>query len=57
MLRYEAQFSNLFNITNWANPNLNVTSSGFGQIKSSAPFNNGQLSGPRTIQMSLRLKF
>jgi hypothetical protein len=56
-LRYEAQFSNLFNITNWANPNMNVSSTAFGAITSSAPFQNGQLSGPRTIQMSLRLKY
>ncbi len=56
-LRYEAQFSNLFNIANWANPNMNVDSGGFGTISSAQPINNGQLSGPRTIQMSLRLKY
>jgi hypothetical protein len=57
VLRYEAQFSNLFNIANWANPNMNVSSSGFGQITASQPFENGSQSGPRTIQMSLRLKY
>ena len=56
-LRYEAQFSNLFNIANWANPNMNVSSSAFGQITSSQPFENGSQSGPRTIQMTLRLKY
>ena len=56
-LRYEAQFSNLFNINNWGDPNMNVSSSGFGQITASQPFENGSQSGPRTIQMSLRLKY
>ena len=56
-LRYEAQFSNLFNITNWGNPNMNVSSSAFGQITSSQPFENGSQSGPRTIQMTLRLTY
>jgi hypothetical protein len=36
---------------------MNVSSTAFGAITSSAPFQNGQLSGPRTIQMSLRLKY
>jgi hypothetical protein len=51
--RYEAQFSNLFNILNWGEPNMNITSS-FGHIS------NGQSTsqaGPRTIQMSLRFQF
>ncbi len=56
-LRYEAEFANLFNIANWANPNMNVSSSSFGQITSSALFNNGSQSGPRTIEMSLHLHY
>ena len=31
VFRYEAQFSNLFNILNWGEPNMNITGS-FGQI-------------------------
>jgi hypothetical protein len=52
-LRYEAQFSNLFNITNWGEPNTNITGA-FGQITSSQ---SGSQAGPRTIQMSLRLSY
>jgi len=52
-LRYEAQFANLFNVLNLANPNMNVGSSSFGQVNQSQ---SGQ-AGPRTIQMMLRLLF
>ena len=56
---YEAQFSNLFNITNLGNPNLRFANSGkpnasFGRITSTQPV---EQAGPRTIQMSLRLRF
>jgi hypothetical protein len=50
-LRYEAQFSNLFDVVNWATPNMNVASSTFGLITSSQQTTQA---GPRTIQMSLR---
>jgi hypothetical protein len=53
-VRYEAQFANLFNILNKDVPNMNVASSGFGQITSSQLY--GQ-AGPRTIQMMLRVLF
>jgi hypothetical protein len=33
-VRYEAQFANLFNFTNWGLPNTNVSSSNFGLITS-----------------------
>jgi hypothetical protein len=52
-LRYEAQFSNLFNLANWGLPNMNITGS-FGQITNSQQV--GQ-AGPRTIQMQLRFMF
>jgi len=52
-IRYEAQFSNLFNILNWGNPNMNITGS-FGQVSSVQDVSQA---GPRTIQMSLRFQF
>jgi hypothetical protein len=52
-VRYEAEFSNLFNINNWGSPNMNITSS-FGQITSAQDI--GQ-AGPRSIQMQLRFIF
>ena len=52
-IRYEAEFSNLFNLANWGLPNMNVTGS-FGQITNSQQV--GQ-AGPRTIQMQLRFMF
>jgi hypothetical protein len=51
--RYEAQFSNLFNIVNWGVPNMNITSS-FGHISNAQATSQA---GPRTIQMSLRFEF
>ena len=53
VLRYEAQFSNLFNIVNASNPNVNITGN-FGLISSSQ---TQAQAGPRTIQMSLRLNY
>ncbi|HTS71331.1 MAG TPA: TonB-dependent receptor [Terriglobia bacterium] len=52
-IRYEAQFSNLFNLANWGSPNMNITGS-FGQITSSQDVSQA---GPRSIQMALRLQF
>ena len=52
--RYEAQFANLFNILNKANPNLALDGSAFGKITQSQLT---QEAGPRTIQMMLRLQF
>ncbi|HME00616.1 MAG TPA: carboxypeptidase-like regulatory domain-containing protein [Terriglobia bacterium] len=52
-IRYEAQFSNLFNVVNWGVPNMNITSN-FGLISNAQA--TGQ-AGPRTVQMSLRLDF
>jgi Carboxypeptidase regulatory-like domain len=57
VVRYEAQFANLFNILNLAAPNMNVAASNFGQITSSQPVGYGQQAGPRTIQMMLRFQF
>ena len=52
-IRYEAQFSNLFDILNWGEPNMNITSS-FGKITNAQDVSQA---GPRTIQMSLRFQF
>jgi hypothetical protein len=52
-IRYEAQFSNLFNLVNWGEPNMNITGS-FGQITHAQQVAQA---GPRTIQMSLRFQF
>jgi len=52
-IRYEAQFSNIFNILNWGEPNMNITGS-FGQITHAQQVAQA---GPRTIQMSLRFQF
>ncbi len=56
-VKYEAQFANLFNINNWGNPNMNVSSSSFGQISSQQDGTPGSQAGPRSIQMALRLTF
>jgi hypothetical protein len=56
-VRYEAQFANLFNISNWGIPNLNVSSSSFGQVTSEQDGTPGSQAGPRSIQMALRLIF
>lgn len=53
-VRYEAEFANLFNILNKANPNLNVASGSFGLISQSQGVEQG---GPRSIQMQLRVLF
>jgi hypothetical protein len=52
-IRYEAQFSNLFNLVNWGSPNMNITGS-FGQITSAQDVSQA---GPRSIQMALRFEF
>jgi hypothetical protein len=58
-LRYEAQFANLFNHTNLAAPNTNISSAGFGTISNvqdaTTPY--GPSAGPRNVQMSLRLTY
>jgi hypothetical protein len=51
--RYEAQFSNLFNLPNWGEPAMNITSS-FGHVSNAQTVAQA---GPRTIQMSLRFIF
>jgi hypothetical protein len=49
-LEFRAEFFNLFNNVNWANP-INVASSGnFGQIASTT-------TGPRVIQFALKYVF
>jgi hypothetical protein len=59
-LRYEAAFSNLLNIENLSAPDTNISDASFGTISSvqgSTGGPNPDQAGPRTIQMSVRLKF
>jgi Carboxypeptidase regulatory-like domain len=53
-LRYEADFANLLNIRNPADPNTKINSGSFGLISA---VQSAEQAGPRTIQMSLRLSF
>jgi hypothetical protein len=53
-VRFEAAFSNLFNIENLGNPNTTVTSSSFGRVTTTQSVDQA---GPRTIQFSLRYTF
>ena len=54
-LRFEASFSNLFDIENLDVPGtMNVTSSAFGRITSTQAVDQA---GPRTVQFSLRVTF
>ena len=58
-LRFEAQYANLFNHVNLANPNTNISSSTFGRISNVQDANTsyGPSAGPRNAQLSLRLTF
>lgn len=56
-VRYEAQFANLFNVNNWGLPNMNASSSSFGQITNAQDGTPGSQAGPRSIQMALRFIF
>jgi hypothetical protein len=56
-LRIEGAASNLFNITNYANPpssNLNIRSGSFGKITS---VQTQDQAGPLNVQLSARLSF
>ena len=53
-LRFEAAFSNLFNIENLGLPNRNVGSAAFGRITDTQTVDQA---APRTVQFSLRYSF
>ena len=53
-LRFEAAFSNLFDIENLGFPNRNVGSGSFGRITDTQSVDQA---GPRTVQFSLRYTF
>jgi hypothetical protein len=46
-VRFEAAFANLFNIENFAVPDYNIRSSGFGRITN---VQSADQAGPRTIR-------
>ena len=48
-LRYQADFFNAFNVTNFTGLNVNLASSAFGTLPTAYP--------PRNIQMQLKLSF
>jgi hypothetical protein len=64
-LQFRADFFNLFNHTNFANPVGNESSATFGQITqtvgsavaTAVGTTAGALGGPRQIQLALRLTF
>jgi hypothetical protein len=47
---FRAEFFNAFNTVNFANPNTNVSSAGFGQI-------TGTTVSPRIVQLAIKLSF
>jgi hypothetical protein len=53
-LRFEAAFTNLFDIENLGLPNRNVRSGTFGRITNTQTYDQA---GPRTVQFSLRYSF
>jgi hypothetical protein len=53
-LRAEGTFTNVLNHTNLGNPNMDISSSAFGQITAASTADFG---GPRTGQVSMRLQF
>ena len=53
-VRFEAAFANLFNFENFAVPDYNIRSGGFGRI---TDVQTSDQAGPRTIQFSLRYTF
>ncbi len=58
-LRFEAQYANLFNHVNLADPTTNISSSTFGRISNVQDANTsyGPSAGPRNAQLSLRFTF
>jgi len=66
-LQFRADFFNLFNHTNFANPVGNMSNANFGRITQTVGTaiqaggalgtTGGPLGGPRLIQLSLRLQF
>jgi hypothetical protein len=54
-LRFEANFFNIFNHTNFLPPDSNLLSGTFG--KSTATFDNQQSGGPRVTQLAIRFDF
>jgi hypothetical protein len=49
-LRFEAQFGNVFNRTDFCDPNTNFSAGSFGQV-------NTQCNQPRSIQFGLRFDY
>jgi hypothetical protein len=53
-IKIEGSFTNVFNHTNYADPNLNIASSAFGQITSER---GAEFGGHRTGQVGARIEF
>jgi hypothetical protein len=53
-IKIEGSFTNVLNHTNYADPNLNIASSAFGQITSERA---AEFGGHRTGQVGARIEF